>query len=163
MTRAGMCSRVGMKSRWQRAPSEQYAPCITLPALQQGSLCAYVNSGGGCRGGGILICQVGLIKTSVGRDGDGGGPALTCFRLEGERGGVTDDFPVLALPHIFKMAPAELPACAAVNPPLPRTMHRHLHVNFMCEWVSCGILKGDYSTACGGNVCSVVIACQLGN
>ena len=35
-------------------------------------VCVCVNSRKGSCSGGILICQVGLVKSSVGREGDGG-------------------------------------------------------------------------------------------
>ena len=42
---------------------------------------------------------MGLVKSSTGREGDARGPALTCFRHEGDKKKITDDFPVrLALP-----------------------------------------------------------------
>jgi len=35
-------------------------------------VCVCVNSRKGSCSGGILICQVGLVKNSTGREGDGG-------------------------------------------------------------------------------------------
>lgn len=65
-------SHTGMKPRWQRPQSKQYVPCATLPEHQQKSVCACVNSRRGSCPYGILICQVGLIKSSIGREGVGG-------------------------------------------------------------------------------------------
>lgn len=64
------------------------------------NVCACVNSRKGTCGGGILICQVGLIKSTEGKGGDGGDLPWPVWDMkETKKKKIPDEFPVrLVLP-----------------------------------------------------------------
>lgn len=141
------------------------ALCCLTPTVIEESVCACVNSRKGSCSGEILICQVGLVKSSTGREGDGGDlpwPVSDMKETKKEKK-ITDDFPVrLALPASCRLYQLSYQlVLLRMHFPLG-FCNRHLHGSLswweMCEKGFLWYFWGDYDTACGGNVCS--LCCQ---
>lgn len=113
--------------------------CPVLPQQNSNrgvSVCVHMSTAenGSCSGG-ILICQVGLVKSSTGREGDGRGPALTCFRHEGDKKNWWLSSKASPSQAVEYTSWATSLSCWE-----PTFLHRHLHCSLK---ISFGILEGN--------------------